>query len=112
LARPHVNRRLRAWSALTSESYPEPWNPRVADALPVALAKEGVVLSGRSLQDLLTTADADADAFEELLLYRAPHWLAAFDLIDADRGSVGAQRGDSDTDQTVDNEESLRIRRG
>jgi hypothetical protein len=112
LARPHVNRRLRAWSALTSESYPEPWNPRVADALPVALAKEGVVLSGRSLQDLLTTADADAEAFEELLLYRAPHWLAAFDLIDADRGSVGAQRGDSDTDQTVDSEESLRIRRG
>ncbi|SHL21140.1 hypothetical protein [Streptomyces yunnanensis] len=112
LARPHVNRRLRAWSALTSESYPEPWNPRVADALPVALAKEGAALSGRPLQDLLASANDDADAFEELLLYRAPHWLAAFDLIDADRGSVGAQRGDSDTDQTVDNEESLRIRRG
>lgn len=112
LGRPHVNRRLRAWSALTSESYPEPWNPRVADALPVALAKEGAVFSDRPLQDLLDSADHDADAFEELLLYRAPHWLAAFDLIDADRGSVGAQRGDSDTDQTVDNEESLRIRRG
>ncbi|MFF0427252.1 hypothetical protein ACFYUJ_22905 [Streptomyces sp. NPDC004520] len=112
LGRPHVNRRLRAWSALTSESYPEPWNPRVADALPVSLAKEGSVLSGRPLRDLLSSADTDADAFEELLLYRAPHWLAAFDLIDADRGSVGAQRGDSDTDQTVDNEESLRIRRG
>ncbi|MEU0983979.1 MULTISPECIES: hypothetical protein [Streptomyces] len=112
LGRQHVNRRLRAWSALTSESYPEPWNPRVADALPVALAKEGVTLSERLLPELLASADDDADAFEELLLYRAPHWLAAFDLIDADRGSVGAQRGDSDTDQTVDNEESLRIRRG
>ncbi|WP_053695317.1 hypothetical protein [Streptomyces sp. NRRL F-5755] len=117
LLRAHVNRRLRAWSALTSESYPEPWNPRVADALPVALAKDGVTevevpLTRRTLPDLLACADTDPEAFEELLAYRAPHWLAAFDLIDADRGSVGAQRGDSATDQTVDGEESLRIRRG
>lgn len=91
-----VNRRVRAWSALTSESYPKPWNPRVAEVLKRIAANDGVKLSGRKIEDLLATADTDDEAFEELLAYRAPNWLAAFDLIDADRGSLAGQKIDDE----------------
>nr|WSX52461.1 hypothetical protein OG409_28115 [Streptomyces sp. NBC_00974] len=91
-----VNRRVRAWSALTSESYPHPWNPRVAEILPRNTARQGITLSGRPLRELLATADSDLDAFEELLAYRAPHWLAAYDIVDADRGSIAGQKIDDD----------------
>ncbi|MEV7615438.1 hypothetical protein [Streptomyces sp. NPDC089799] len=91
-----VNRRVRAWSALTSESYPHPWNPRVAEVLPRNTGTQGITLSGRPLRQLLDTAESDQDAFEELLAYRAPHWLAAFDIIDADRGSIAGQKIDDD----------------
>ncbi|MBK3646298.1 hypothetical protein [Streptomyces sp. MBT33] len=91
-----VNRRVRAWSALTSESYPNPWNPRVAEVLKRTTASNGVELTGRTLVNLLATAETDDEAFEELLAYRAPHWLAAFDLIDADRGSLAGQKIDDE----------------
>ncbi|WP_329176296.1 hypothetical protein [Streptomyces sp. NBC_01477] len=91
-----VNRRVRAWSALTSESYPNPWNPRVAEVFKRTSANDGVELTGRPLADLLATAESDDEAFEELLAYRAPHWLAAFDLIDADRGSLAGQKLDDE----------------
>ncbi|MFD5483563.1 hypothetical protein [Streptomyces hawaiiensis] len=94
-----INRRVRAWSALTSESFPEPWNPRVAEVLPRASGKTGITLSGRPLTELLAAADNDDDAFEELLAYRAPHWLASFDLIDADRGSIAGQKVDDEGQQ-------------
>ncbi|WP_329520693.1 hypothetical protein [Spirillospora sp. NBC_01491] len=112
LTREHVNQRLRAWSALTSVSYPDPWNPRVADVLPTSIAKEGFRPSGRALADLLATATIDPQTFEELLMYRAAHWLAAYDIVEADRGSMGAQTiraaagEDEDSEQTA-----LRIRR-
>ncbi|MEV5571898.1 hypothetical protein AB0L06_17765 [Spirillospora sp. NPDC052269] len=112
LTREHVNQRLRAWSALTSVSYPDPWNPRVADVLPPSIAKEGFRSSGRSLADLLATAEDDLPAFEELLMYRAAHWLAAYDIVEADRGSMGAQTVRAAAGEDEDGEQtSLRIRR-
>jgi hypothetical protein len=90
-----INRRARAWSALTSQSYPNPWNPRVAEVFQRD-ARNGFTYSGRLLTELLETADTDDDAFEELITFRAPHWLAAFDLIDADRGSLSGQKIDDD----------------
>ncbi|MFB0632709.1 hypothetical protein [Streptomyces sp. AB3(2024)] len=96
LASKDINRRVRAWSALTSESFPDPWNPRVAEVLTRAHGHKGVTLSGRRLPELLAAADIDRDAFEELLLFRTPHWLAAFNIIDADRGSIVGQREDDE----------------
>lgn len=88
----HTTERLRAYSALCSVSWPEAWNPRVDDkTVPVANARAGVSLSGKSAVQLLAAADKDDDAFGELIRYRAPQWLAAFKLADADRGSMGAQ---------------------
>ncbi|MFI6739154.1 hypothetical protein ACIBI9_40060 [Nonomuraea sp. NPDC050451] len=109
----HMRQRLRAWSALTSVSYPNPWNPRVADVLRPSAAKDGVRLSGRSLPDLLNAAETDHQAFEELVVLRAPHWLAAFDIIDADRGSMGAQQLRMDAADPHDDsaESERRIRR-
>ncbi|MGW0581891.1 hypothetical protein ACWD25_39495 [Streptomyces sp. NPDC002920] len=40
-------------------------------------ARDGIVLSGRRLPDLLAAADTDDDAFDELVSYRAAHWLAS-----------------------------------
>ncbi|MET9073215.1 hypothetical protein ABZX95_13800 [Streptomyces sp. NPDC004232] len=85
-----INQRARTWSALTSESYPAPWNPRVGEVFSTR-AREGIVLSGRRLPDLLATADTDDDAFGELVSYRAAHWLAFFGIIEADRGSLDGQ---------------------
>lgn len=91
-----VNQRARAWSALCSESYPKPWNPRVAEVFRVRDVRPGLTPSGRPLPELLDRAADDDDAFEELIAYRAPHWLAFFDLIDADRGSLTGQQTDDD----------------
>ncbi|GAA3087352.1 hypothetical protein [Streptosporangium carneum] len=106
----HTTERLRAYSALCSVSWPEAWNPRVDDnTVPVVNARRGVTLSGKSAVQLLTVADKDADAFDELLRYRAPQWLAAFKLADADRGSMGAQANRGADDQSG---ASVRARRG
>ncbi|MFH8483999.1 hypothetical protein [Streptomyces longisporoflavus] len=105
----HRTERLRAYSALCSVSWPEAWNPRVDDnTVPVAATRVGVVLSGKSAVQLLAAADKDDDAFAELIRYRAPQWLAAFKLADADRGSMGAQ-----TYRSADGEHdpSTRVRR-
>ncbi|MGW1773765.1 hypothetical protein [Streptomyces sp. NPDC002104] len=91
-----VNRRARAWSAMTSESYPLPWNPRIGEVFQLGEIREGLKPSGRPLRELLHAADTDAEAFEELIAYRAAHWLAAFDIIDADRGSLNGQQTDDD----------------
>ncbi|MFI1763186.1 hypothetical protein ACH41H_14225 [Streptomyces sp. NPDC020800] len=101
-----ANRRARAWSALTSESYPEPWNPRIAEVFPLSKAKAGFSPSERLLEELLADADKDPVAFEELIMFRAAHWLAAYDVIDADRGSLQGQK-------TVDEDgtEAERVRR-
>lgn len=94
-----LNQRVRAWSALTSESYEKPWNPRVAEVLQAKAAREGITVSGRPLPELLQAAESDDNALDELLNYRAPHWLAAYDLIDADRGSLQGQHIDDEGKQ-------------
>ncbi|MEV5344707.1 hypothetical protein [Streptomyces achromogenes] len=101
-----VNRRARAWSALTSESYPKAWNPRIGEMFQVGDVREGLRISGRPLRTLLAVADTDDEAFEELISYRAAHWLAAFGIIDADRGSLTGQKADED-----DGTEATRVRR-
>ncbi|MFE0175442.1 hypothetical protein ACFWZ2_24280 [Streptomyces sp. NPDC059002] len=95
-----IHQRARTWSALTSESYPQPWNPRVGQVFGTK-AREGVVLSGRRLPDLLATAETDDVAFEELVAYRAVHWLASFGIIEADRGSLDGQEVIGDTGQRM-----------
>ncbi|MFI9249766.1 hypothetical protein [Streptomyces sp. NPDC053069] len=106
LTAPEVNQRARAWSALTSESYPKAWNPRIGEMFQVSDVREGIRLSGRPLRDLLAAAETDDEAFEELVSYRAAHWLAAFGIIDADRGSLTGQKADED-----DGTEATRVRR-
>ncbi|APY88438.1 hypothetical protein DCW30_07415 [Streptomyces alfalfae] len=95
-----IHQRARTWSALTSESYPKPWNPRVGQVFGTK-AREGVVLSGRGLRDLLAVADSDDAAFEELVAYRAVHWLASFGIIEADRGSLDGQEAVGDAGESV-----------
>ncbi|MET7291266.1 hypothetical protein ABZS79_03745 [Streptomyces griseoloalbus] len=95
-----INQRARTWSALTSESYPTPWNPRVGQIFSTR-AREGIVLSGRRLPDLLAIADTDDDAFDELVSYRAAHWLASFCIIEADRGSLDGQEAIGDAGERV-----------
>ncbi|MFJ3202350.1 hypothetical protein [Streptomyces sp. NPDC086989] len=91
-----IHQRARAWSALTSESYPKPWNPRIGEIFTTKI-RDGVVLSGRPLPDLLASAHTDNDAFEELVSYRAVHWLASFGLVEPDRGSLDGQEAIDDT---------------
>ncbi|MFE9456560.1 hypothetical protein [Streptomyces californicus] len=95
-----INQRARTWSALTSESYPAPWNPRVGQVFSTR-AREGIVLSGRRLPDLLAAADTDDSAFDELVSYRAAHWLAFFCIIEADRGSLDGQEVIGDAGERV-----------
>ncbi|MEW2316345.1 hypothetical protein [Streptomyces bauhiniae] len=95
-----INQRARTWSALTSESYPAPWNPRVGQVFSTR-AREGIVLSGRRLPDLLAAADTDDDAFDELVSYRAAHWLASFGIIEADRGSLDGQEAIGDGGELI-----------
>ncbi|MFJ5646250.1 hypothetical protein [Streptomyces sp. NPDC093223] len=95
-----INQRARTWSALTSESYPAPWNPRVGQVFSTR-AREGIVLSGRRLPELLSAADTDDDAFDELVSYRAAHWLASFGIIEADRGSLDGQEAIGDGGERI-----------
>ncbi|MFH9675112.1 SPOR domain-containing protein [Streptomyces sp. NPDC017405] len=95
-----INQRARTWSALTSESYPKPWNPRVGEVFSTR-AREGIILSGRRLPDLLAAADTDDDAFDELVSYRAAHWLASFGIIEADRGSLDSQEAIGDAGERI-----------
>ncbi|WP_089098694.1 hypothetical protein [Streptomyces hyaluromycini] len=102
-----VNLRARAWSALTSESYPKAWNPRVGEVFQASEVRDGVKPSDRPLRELLEAADKDGAAFEEIVSYRAAHWLAAFGIIEADRGSLAGQKaGDED-----EGKEATRVRR-
>ncbi|MFE3883636.1 hypothetical protein ACFXPQ_12145 [Streptomyces lydicus] len=96
LSAPEANRRARVWSAMTSESFPSPWNPRIAEVFQLGDVRDGLNPSDRRLPELLAQADTDDEAFEELISFRAAHWLAAFDIIDADRGSLTGQKTDDD----------------
>ncbi|WP_158933384.1 hypothetical protein [Streptomyces sp. KE1] len=96
LSSAEANQRARIWSAMTSESFPSPWNPRIAEVFQLAEVRVGLSPSERRLPELLAQADTDDEAFEELIVYRAAHWLAAYDIIDADRGSLTGQKTDDE----------------
>lgn len=96
LSSPEANRRARVWSAMTSESFPIPWNPRIAEVFQLGDVRDGLNPSDRRLPELLAQACTDDEAFEELISFRAAHWLAAFDIVDADRGSLTGQKTDDD----------------
>ncbi|MEV0121485.1 hypothetical protein AB0I16_07985 [Streptomyces sp. NPDC050703] len=100
LSAEEIKQRARTWSALTSESYPAPWNPRLGEVFSTR-AREGICLSGRRLPELLAAADTDDQAFDELVSYRAAHWLASFGIIEPDRGSLDGQEAIGDTGERV-----------
>ncbi|MEU6824790.1 hypothetical protein ABZ921_29525 [Streptomyces atriruber] len=100
LKAPEINQRARTWSALTSESYPTPWNPRVGEIFSTKV-RGGIELSGRRLPELLDAAEADDEAFEELVAYRAAHWLAFFEIIEPDRGSLDGQEAVNDAGESI-----------
>ncbi|MFJ2769695.1 hypothetical protein [Streptomyces sp. NPDC087300] len=95
-----INQRARTWSALTSESFPKDWNPRVGEVFSTKV-RGGVALSGRRLPELLAAADTDDTAFEELVAYRAAHWLASFGIIEPDRGSLDGQEAIGDGGERI-----------
>ncbi|MFD0357121.1 hypothetical protein ACFVHW_25775 [Streptomyces sp. NPDC127110] len=101
-----INQRARAWSALSSLSFPKPWNPRIGQIF-TSKVREGIVLSGRPLPELLAAAETDDRAFEELVAYRAAHWLASFGIVEADRGSLDGQEAVGESGELV-----RRTRRG
>ncbi|MFE1553726.1 hypothetical protein ACFW6V_01895 [Streptomyces sp. NPDC058734] len=101
-----INQRARAWSALSSLSFPKPWNPRIGQIF-TSKVREGIVLSGRALPELLAAAETDDRAFEELVAYRAAHWLASFGIVEADRGSLDGQEAVGESGELV-----RRTRRG
>lgn len=106
----HKTERLRAYSAMCSVSWPLAWNPRVDDAtLTLQEARAGVRTSGTDITKLLESAGGDNVAFAELIRLRAPQWLAAYQLVDADRGSMGAQ---TSRDEDGAGETIARSRRG
>ncbi|CAM5301285.1 Phage portal protein OS=Streptomyces alboniger OX=132473 GN=CP975_11190 PE=4 SV=1 [Streptomyces alboniger] len=100
LSAEEIKQRARTWSALTSESYPVPWNPRLGQVFSTR-ARDGISLSGRRLPELLAAADTDDVAFDELVSYRAAHWLASFGIIEPDRGSLDGQEAIGDTGERV-----------
>lgn len=96
----HVANRLRMVSAVAGESYRHRWNPRVLDGLLSSTFLKGY----EGLADLpewssaLAAARTDSRVLERFLTTRGIHWLAENKIIDADRGSIGAQAGIHETD--------------
>jgi hypothetical protein len=92
--RKHVDNRLRMYSAVASDGYTTRWNPRVLDGLLGSSSiKEQTTFHGLLSWRQLTAA-AEVGNFKDLdtfLITRGMHWLAEFGLVEADRGSVGAQ---------------------
>lgn len=96
----HVAHRLRMVSAVAGEGYRHRWNPRVLDGLLSSTFLKGY----EGLTDLpewssaLAAARTNPDVLESFLTTRGIHWLAENKIIDADRGSIGAQAGTYETD--------------
>ncbi|MEZ7132646.1 hypothetical protein ACBR40_45550 [Nonomuraea sp. AD125B] len=109
--RRHVENRTRMISAVISDGYSQRWNPRVLDGLlPAGAIKNGGFrASPDSWSTLLERAEkGDSDALETFLVTRGIHWLAEHKIVEADRGSMGAQAQDG----TEGEKNAPRIRRG
>ncbi|MEV7551984.1 hypothetical protein AB0N89_20395 [Amycolatopsis sp. NPDC089917] len=107
----HVNARARMYSAAATDGYATLWNPRVMDG----------VFSARTIKDRETysklapwsevRAAAEAGDFsmlDDFIQTRGIHWLVDAGLIEADRGSLGAQTA---TDNTNTDESPQRLER-
>jgi hypothetical protein len=105
-SRRHIDGRTRVISAGVSDAYTQRWNPRVLDGLlPVSSIKTKLTFTDETWSDLLDRAAAgDAKALADFILTRGMHWLAEHKIVEADRGSVGAQLDDPEA-------ETRRIRR-
>ncbi|MFE4514731.1 hypothetical protein ACFRMQ_11145 [Kitasatospora sp. NPDC056783] len=89
----HVRHRLRMVSAAISDGYRHRWNPRVLDGqlLNGFIRNRGSMADLPSWQSALVDAFTGPEALKSFLITRGIHWLAEHQIIDADRGSVGAQ---------------------
>ncbi|MFJ3909665.1 hypothetical protein [Streptomyces vinaceus] len=96
----HVANRLRMVSAVAGEGYRHRWNPRVLDGLLSSTFLKGTegLADLPEWPDALAAAHTDPGALEQFLTTRGIHWLAEYKIIDADRGSIGAQAGIHETD--------------
>lgn len=114
--RRHVEHRTRMFSAVASDGYTNRWNPRVLDGLfTAATIKDQLSYAGSGTWDeLLTAAEAgDPAKLEVFINTRGMHWLAEHGIVEADRGSVGAQKSTyADSDDAEEALEAKRVRRG
>ncbi|GAA1695538.1 hypothetical protein GCM10009733_108900 [Nonomuraea maheshkhaliensis] len=109
----HVETRTRMISAVISDGYGHRWNPRVLDGLlPAGAIKNGGFrASTDSWSTLLDRAEkGDSDALDTFLVTRGIHWLAEYKIVEADRGSMGAQAQGEESEEGEEN--TPRIRRG
>ncbi len=112
--RRHVDHRARMFSAVASDGYQDRWNPRVLDGLygTAAIRQQLTYRSKGSWSDLLSASEAgDLEALEIFIITRGMHWLAECDLVEADRGSAGAQAGGAAESDDDEDERGKRIRR-
>ena len=82
------------FSAVASDGYQDRWNPRVLDGLhgAAAIRYQFTYHGNGSWSELLSAAgSSDLEALEIFIITRGMHWLAERDLVEADRGSAGAQ---------------------
>lgn len=110
----HVAHRLRMVSAAIGEGYQYRWNPRVLDGqLASTFIKNRERLNLPEWLEALGQGLADNKVLKEFLISRGIHWLAEHKIIDADRGSMGAQAGghDNDPDDQAETANDRRIRR-
>jgi hypothetical protein len=117
----HVWHRTRMFSALVSDTYTSRWNPRVLDGLlPASTIKERItyaawgtwreMLEDAEHQASKESLDSEKDALLAFLITRGFHWLAEHNLINADRGSVGAQNTTREAE--AEEQAAKQIRRG
>ncbi|MER5424403.1 hypothetical protein [Streptosporangium roseum] len=92
----HVWHRLRMVSSAVGEGYQFRWNPRVLDGL----ISSTFIKNGEHLADepawtevLGTSGEITKQLLEKFLTTRGIHWLAEQQILQADRGSIGAQNG-------------------
>ena len=105
----HVWHRLRMVSSVIGEAYSFRWNPRVLDGLlGSTFIKDSSHLADEPAWDEVIRGSADevdSETLGQFLTTRGIHWLAERKIIEADRGSIGAQSGageDTSSETLVD----------
>ncbi|MEV3985611.1 hypothetical protein [Nonomuraea sp. NPDC049758] len=98
----HVWHRLRMVSSVIGEGYGFRWNPRVLDGLlSSTFIKEGRHLADEPAWNKVirpaSGSEVVPEILERFLTTRGIHWLAERKIIEADRGSIGAQNEGGET---------------